>query len=74
MDDTDRVPILANPGPGCEPDDPMALVVIFPEDRRPLESVVPEADSVSQEMLTPFEPEYCKKYGDLFEIAHLTDR
>jgi len=63
MDDTDRVPILAYPGPGCMPDDPVALVVVFPEDRRPLES--PEAElPVSQEASTPFETEYCKKYED----------
>jgi hypothetical protein len=65
MDDTDRVPILAYPGPGCMPDDPMALVVIFPEDRRPLESAVAEADLLaSQEVPTPLETEYCKKHDD----------
>jgi hypothetical protein len=55
MDDTDRVPILAYPGPGCMPDDPLALVVIFPEGGRPLESAVPEADLLASQGPTTFE-------------------
>ena len=66
MDDTNRVPILAYPGPGCMPDDLVALVVIFPEDQCTLKSAVSEMDllATSQEVPTPFETEYCKKHED----------
>jgi hypothetical protein len=59
---------------GRMPSDPLALVVMLSEVRRPLESAVPEADSLSQEGPTPFEKQYCKKSEGLFEIVNRTDR
>lgn len=59
MDDAGRVSILAYPGPGCSPNEPMALVAAFPDSFEPPRSDVriPLPAGVD-EGPTPFEPQY----------------
>jgi hypothetical protein len=60
MDDAGRVSILAYPGPGCTPNEPMALVVKLSDSgRSPLDEKKPEAVLLpSPEGPTPFEMRY----------------
>jgi hypothetical protein len=56
MDDNDHLSIFADPGPGCTPNEPMALVAKLPDvGRRSLDT---EAVSLSQESTSPFEKQY----------------
>jgi hypothetical protein len=67
MNDAGRVSILANPGPGCTPNEPMALVAMSCAlAGRSLEvgRLPPE------EHLTPFRTQYCQRSERLLEIAH----
>lgn len=60
MHDDCRVSIFAYPGPGCEPNEPMALVVMrSKEDRVPFERVPAEAERLLPlEGTTPFKTQY----------------
>jgi len=60
MDDAGRLSILAYPGPGCTPNEPMAFVVKLSDScRGPLDEKKPEAVLLpSQEGPTPFETRY----------------
>jgi len=60
MDDAGRVSILAYPGPGCSPNDPLALVVkLSDSDRRQLGEKKPDSAFLpSHEGPTPFETQY----------------
>jgi hypothetical protein len=60
MDDACRVSILAYPGPGCTPNEPLALVVKLSDSGRiPLDDKKPEAVLLpSPEGPTPFETRY----------------
>lgn len=64
MDDAGRVSILAYPGPGCTPNEPMALVVKLSDSgRSPLDEKKPEAVLLpSPEGPTPFEMRYSTRY------------
>ena len=76
MDDGGRVSILAYPGPGCTPNEPMALVVNLSDSvRTPLDEKKPEAVLLpSQEGPTPFETRYSTHCDGLIEILYLIDR
>jgi hypothetical protein len=84
MDDTGRVSILAYPGPGCTPNEPMALVAMLsskgscsPPAEAPAEDAAPAAVAErlpSREGRTPFEIQYSKRYEGPFRIAHCTDK
>jgi hypothetical protein len=67
MDDNYRVSIFSYPGPGCKPNEPMALVAMFTgADRGPFEA---ESDPLpSREGPTPFETRYRKCFEGLFRI------
>lgn len=66
MDDGGRVSILAYPGPGCTPNEPMALVVkLSGSYKRPVDVKSPEAVLLpSQEGPTPFETRYSTRYKE----------
>jgi hypothetical protein len=72
MDDAVHVSILAYPGPGCTPNEPMAFVAKFSGvDRGSWEAMQSEADvSPSPEGPTPFETQYRKSDKGLLEIVH----
>jgi hypothetical protein len=74
MDDTGRVSILAYPGPGCTPNEPMALVAMCPDSDRGLSDVKrPETVLLPpQEGPTPFEAQYCKRDIEPFDSMALT--
>lgn len=76
MDDTGRVSILTNSGPGCAPSEPLALVAIFTTaGRGPLNIRKPEVVLLPpQEGRTPFETQYCKSYHAPTKIVHSTDQ
>jgi hypothetical protein len=76
LDDTDRLSILATPGPGWLPNEPMALVVNLSESYRgPLDERKPEAVLLpTQEGPTTLEVRYCAFYKGLLKIFHLTDQ
>jgi hypothetical protein len=67
MDDTVRVSILTHSGPGCMPNEPMALVVKFPADRNPpaAEQQLP-ALNLSREGASPLDTRYRKLYEVVF--------
>jgi hypothetical protein len=75
MDDAGRVSLLAYPGPGYSPSDPMALVVkLSGSGRRPLAEKKPESAFLpSHEGPTPFETQYSTRYKGLFKIFQLAD-
>jgi hypothetical protein len=74
MDDGGRVSILAYPGPGCTPNEPMALVVKLSDSVRTLDEKKPEAILLpSQEGPTPFDTRYSTHYKELLEILCLID-
>ena len=56
MEDGGRVSILAYPGPGCTPHEPMALVAVFPSSLSEAAANLP-----SQEGTTPVEIRYSKR-------------
>lgn len=60
LDDIDRLSILATPGPGWQPNEPMALVVnLSPSQRNPLDEKKPESVLLpTQEGPTTFETRY----------------
>ena len=61
MDDAGRVSILAYPGPGCSPNEPMALVAMFSNSLPPPEdSEVTPLQVGVDEGPAPFEPLYSK--------------
>ena len=62
MDDTNSLSIFAYPGPGCTPNEPVALVISSSDaGSRPLNAKKPEAVLLpSQEGTTPFEAQYSK--------------
>jgi hypothetical protein len=76
MDDAGRVSILAYPGPGCNPNQPMALVVALSGTNRDtlkaIQPIWPNADLPSAEGLPPFVAQYRERYQKLLEIAHCT--
>jgi hypothetical protein len=76
MDDTGRVSILAYPGPGCNPNEPMALVVALSDSNRDtlktIQPIQPKTDFPSPEGLPPFVAQYCERYQKLPKIAHCT--
>jgi hypothetical protein len=71
MEDSGHVSILAYPGPGCTPHEPMALVAAFSSSS---EAAAPQAHAnlPSQEGTEPVEMRYSKRYG-IFGITHCTD-
>lgn len=72
MDDRGRVSILACPGPGCSPNEPMALVVKLSDAVRSLVERKPEAVLLpSPEGPTPLETRYSAHYIELPEISCL---
>jgi hypothetical protein len=75
MEDAGRVSILAYPGPGCSPSDPMALVVKISDlGRRPVGEKKPESAFLpSHEGPTPFEAQYSTCYKGLFNVFQLAD-
>lgn len=58
MDDKGRVSILGYPGPGCTPNEPLALLAMFSDsDRDPSKAKKPEAVLLPlQEGQSPLEP------------------
>jgi hypothetical protein len=71
MYDGTRMSIFAYPGPGCKPNEPMALVVTFADEgrgttnvRRP-EVVLSPPQEGSQEGRTPYETQYRKGFDRL---------
>jgi hypothetical protein len=69
MDDAGRVSILAYPGPGCTPNEPMALVATISGAGK-----IPEPDPLPVlEHPTPVEKRYCKCSHRLFKFAHRTN-
>lgn len=76
MDDGVRVSILAYPGPGCTPDEPMAFVAKFSGvGRSSLEATQSEVElSPSPEGPTPFETRYRKSDKGRVEIVHCADQ
>jgi hypothetical protein len=61
MDDAGHVSVLAYPGPGCSPNEPMALVAVFSDILQlpPPDNVMPPQASVDEGPI-PFEPQYSK--------------
>lgn len=76
MDDAGSVSILAHPGPGCAPNEPMALVAASADkDRGPLDPDQPEGVLLlPQEGPSPFKTQYCLCYNEPVEIAQCTDQ
>jgi hypothetical protein len=72
MDDEGRVPILEDRGPGCTPNDPIALVGQFYGTRQwSLKSKKPKKNLLSsQGGRTSLETRYRKGCGQFLEIAH----
>ena len=70
-EDSSLLSILAYPGPGCSPSDPMALVLSFSGAVRVPFGVAPsEAVYVPcQEGRAPFNTQYCRVYEGLLEIT-----
>ena len=63
MGDDYRVSIFANPGPGCKPTEPMALVVVGSEGGvDPLSSQSEAEPILTPEGTTPLESQYCKPF------------
>jgi hypothetical protein len=62
MDDAGSVSILAHPGPGCNPNEPMVLVAAFSDvNRGPLDENTSDGVLIlPPEGPSPFEPQYCK--------------
>ena len=62
MDDADSLSILAQPGPGSTPTEPLALVAKFSDvARSPSDADKPEGVFIlPQEGSTPFEAQYCQ--------------
>jgi hypothetical protein len=62
MDNAGRVSIAKYHGPGCTPNDPIALVAAFSgADQNPVVTATPEPVFLpSQEGPTPFTTQYCK--------------
>lgn len=75
IDDASRLSILAYPGPGCTPSEPMAFVAKLSDScRRPLDERKPEAVLLpSQAGPTPFETRYSTRCKELKNF-HLTDQ
>lgn len=75
MDDAGRVSILAYPGPGCSPNDPLALVVkLSDSDRRQLGEKKPDSAFLpSHEGPTPFETQYSTRYKGFYNVFQLAD-
>jgi hypothetical protein len=75
MDDTSRLSISSYPGPGCTPNEPMALVVMFPRGKNPLsEKKLVPLTLPSQEGSTPFETPYGKRYEGLIKLLIVLSR
>jgi hypothetical protein len=78
LEDIDRLSILAIPGPGWLPKEPMALVVNLSESgrsRNPLDERKPEAVLLpTQEGPTALETRYSALYKGLLKTCYLTDQ
>jgi len=74
IDDAGCLSILAYPGPGCTPNEPMALVATLTDtDRSRLDVKRPEAILLpAQEGETPFEMQYCNCYN--VRCSYCTDQ
>ena len=69
MDDTSGVSILANPGLGCTPNEPLALVAKFCGDSR--SSFGDEAIFPPQTGELPFAKQYCKHHEEFADVFRL---
>ena len=68
IDATQRLSILSYPGPGCSPNDPMALVAVFSNSSVRVDELVEPV--LSGDNITPFDPQY-SKHGSVKCQSHL---